>query len=181
MSTASCARSKPETASPYAYVLGFVIEGANDFNSGVFTDTSKVGVKALDDQTLEVKFLEAAAYNANIIGLWTANAVPQWLIEGDDCTKARGDRWTEPGFFQSYGPFTLKEWIHDSTITVIKNPFWPGDEWTPQPKVDEVTWSMFDVQPAFADYEAGNLDAVAVPLSEMDRVKTDPTLSKRTW
>jgi oligopeptide transport system substrate-binding protein len=170
---------KPATASPYAYVLGFVVEGANDYNSGVFTDTSKVGVKALDDQTLEVKFIEAAAYNANIIGLWTANAVPQWLIEGDDCTTARGERWTEPGFFQSYGPFTLKEWVHDSTLTVIKNPFWVGDEWTPQPKVDEVTWSMLDAQPAFTDYEAGNLDAVNnIPLSEIDRIKSDPTLSK---
>jgi oligopeptide transport system substrate-binding protein len=170
---------KPATASPYAYVLGFVIEGANDFNSGVLTDTSKVGVKALDDQTLEVKFLEPAAYNANIIGLWTAMATPQRLIEGDDCTTARGERWTEPGFFQSYGPFTLKEWIHDSSITVIKNPFWPGDEWTPQPKVDEVTWAMLDAQPAFADYEAGNIDApMEVPLSEMDRIKSDPTLSK---
>ena len=44
-----------------------------------------------------------------------ARASPKWLIEGDDCTEARGDRWTEPGFFQGYGPYTLKEWIHDST------------------------------------------------------------------
>ena len=97
-----------------------------------------VGVKAIDDTTLEVTFLEDAAYNANIIGLWTAHAVPKWLIEGDDCTEARGDRWTEPGFFQGYGPFTLKEWVHDSYITIIKNPFWPGTPDIPAPKLDEV-------------------------------------------
>jgi oligopeptide transport system substrate-binding protein len=169
---------KPETASPYAYVLDFVIEGADKFNSGEITDTAKVGVKALDDMTLEVKFKEPAAYNANIIGLWTAMPIPKWIVEGDDCTQARADKWTEPGFFQSYGPFTLKEWIHDSSLTMIKNPFWPGDQWTPKAKVDEVTFSMLDDTAALAEFEAGNMDWTAVPLADMDRVKSDPKLSK---
>jgi oligopeptide transport system substrate-binding protein len=170
---------KPETASPYAYVLAFVIDGAADFNNGVFTDTTKVGVKALDDFTLEVKFLDAAAYNANIIGLWTAYPVPSWVIDGDDCTQARADKWIEPGFFQSYGPFTLKEWVHDSTLTMVKNPFWPGTKEIPQPKIDEVVFSMLDDVPAMAEFEAGNLDAAAVPLADIDRVKADPKLSKQ--
>jgi oligopeptide transport system substrate-binding protein len=169
---------KPETASPYAYVLAFVVEGADKFNSGEITDTAKVGVKALDDWTLEVKFKEPAAYNANIIGLWTAMPIPKWIVEGDDCTQARADKWIEPGFFQSFGPFTLKEWIHDSTLTMIKNPFWPGDKATPQAKVDEVTFSMIDVVPALAEFEAGNMDWTNMPLADMDRVKSDPKLSK---
>jgi oligopeptide transport system substrate-binding protein len=169
---------KPETASPYAYVLAFVIEGAADYNAGTLKDASKVGVKALDDWTLQVKFIEPAAYNANIIGLWTAMAVPKWVIEGDECTTRRGERWTEPGFFQSFGPFTLKEWIHDSTLTIIKNPFWIGDQWTPQPKVDEVTFSMLDPVPAMAEFETSNLDWVEVPLADMDRVRGDAKLSK---
>jgi oligopeptide transport system substrate-binding protein len=159
-------------------VLAFVVEGTSDFNNGVFTDTSKVGVKAIDDTTLEVKFLDAAAYNANIIGLWTAYPVPSWVIDGDDCTDARGDKWIEPGFFQSYGPYTLKEWIHDSTLTMVKNPFWPATKEIPQPKVDEVTFSMLDEVPAMAEFEAGNLDAAAVPSADIDRVKADPKLSK---
>ncbi len=81
----------PKTASPYAYVLAFVIEGADDYNSGMITDTAKVGVKAIDDKTLEIKFNDPAAYNANIAGMWMAHAQPKWLIEGDDCTEARGD------------------------------------------------------------------------------------------
>jgi oligopeptide transport system substrate-binding protein len=91
---------KPETASPYAYVLTFVIKGAAAFNGGETDDPTTVGVKALDDWTLEVTFLEDAAYNANIIGLWTAMPIPKWVVDGDDCTEARGDRWTEPGFYQ---------------------------------------------------------------------------------
>ncbi len=169
---------KPETGSPYAYVLAFVIEGADKFNSGEITDTTTVGVKAIDDATLSVQFKEPAAYNANIIGLWTAMPIPQWVVEGDDCTQARADKWIESGFFQSYGPFTLKEWIHDSSLTMIKNPFWPGDKVIPQAKVDEVTFSMLDQEPAMAEFESGNMDWTIVPLADMDRVKTDPKLSK---
>ena len=168
----------PATASDYAYVLTFAVAGAADYNSGTVTDTAKVGVKAIDDATLEVTFNAAAAYNANIIGMWIAHAQPQWLIEGDDCTNAKGDRWTETGAFQGYGPYTLKEWVHDSTLTIVKNPFWPGSDAVPQAKIEEVVFSMLDQQPAFAEYEAGNVDVAAVPLDAMDRVKADPTLSK---
>ncbi len=169
----------PETASDYAYVLVFAIAGSDEYNAGTITDTTTVGVKALDDWTLQVTFKEPAAYNANIIGLWTAMATPKWVIEGDDCTEARGERWTEPGFFQSFGPYTLKEWIHDSSLTIIKNPFWPGDEWTPQAKVEEVMFTMLDETAAMSEFEAGNLDAVGVPSGDIDRVKADPTLSKQ--
>lgn len=167
----------PATASDYAYVLAFAIQGAGDYNSGKNTDPNSVAVKAVDDATLEVTFNQAAVYDLNIIGMWVAHAEPSWLIDGDDCTQARGDKWTETGFFQGYGPFTLKEWIHDSTITIIKNPFWPGSDSVPQAKLDEVTWTMLDTPAAFADYEAGNNDVSNVPLADLDRVKADPTLS----
>ena len=168
----------PKTASPYAYVLGFVIEGANEYNKGTITDTTKVGVKAIDDKTLELRFKEPAAYNLNIAGLWTAYATPKWLIEGDDCTEARAERWIEPGFFQSYGPYTLKEWVHDSTLTIVKNPFWPGTKEIPVAKIDEISFVMLDEAPAMAEFEAGRLDSVGVPTGDMDRVKADPKLSK---
>jgi len=165
----------PETAS--AYVLGFAIKGANEYNAGTAT-ADEVGVKAIDDTTLEVTFLEDVAYNVNIIGLWTGHATPKWLIDGDDCTEARGDRWTEPGFFQGYGPFTLKEWVHDSYITIVKNPFWPGTPDIPVPKLDEVKHLMLDEVAEFADYEAGNVDFSHLPLADIERVKADPVLSK---
>ncbi|MCJ7513914.1 MAG: peptide ABC transporter substrate-binding protein [Anaerolineales bacterium] len=167
----------PETASPYAYVLAFAVKGAAEYNSGTGT-ADDVAVKALDDYTLEVTFLENVAYNANIIGLWTAHAVPKWIIEGDDCTDARGDRWFEPGFFQGFGPFVLKDWVHDSDITIMKNPFWPGTEAIPQAMLDEVKLFFLDSVPAFAEYEAGNLDFTEVPLADIDRVKADPVLSQ---
>lgn len=167
----------PATASDYAYVLVFAIKGAEAYNAGENEDPESVAVQALDETTLEVTFVDQAVYNLNIAGMWVAHAQPKWLIEGDDCTEARGDRWTETGFFQGYGPYTLKEWVHDSYITLIKNPFWVGTESVPEAKIEEVTWTMLDEAPAFAEYEAGNLDVAGVPLADIDRVKADPTLS----
>jgi oligopeptide transport system substrate-binding protein len=109
--------------------------------------------------------------------MWIGRPQPQWVIEGDDCTEARGERWTEPGFFQGYGPYTLKEWVHDSYITITLNPFWPGTDDVPAGKIVDATWYMLDDTVAFAEYEAGNMDSAAVPLADIDRVKADPVLS----
>ncbi len=171
----------PANASPYAYLLGFVLKGASDFSSGKTDDFSTVGVKVIDDFTLEMTFIDQVAYNLGIAGLWVALAQPKWIIEGDcdGAIQARGERWIEPGFFQSYGPFTLKEWVHDDYISIVKNPFWPGTEEIPQPKLDEVVFHMLDEPAQLAEYEAGNMDMVSSPpLSDLDRIKADPTLSK---
>ncbi|MBN1304830.1 MAG: peptide ABC transporter substrate-binding protein [Anaerolineales bacterium] len=167
----------PEVASPYAYLLGMVLQGAAEFNAGE-ADFSAVGAKAIDDTTFTMTYLAPAAYNAQIASLWVARPQPKWLIEGDDCTEAVGDKWTEPENFQAYGPYTLKEWIHDSSITIIGNPYWPGTDAIPQPTIGEVTWLMLDESPAFAEYEAGNVDVTAAPLADIDRIKADPTLSE---
>ncbi len=171
----------PKNASPYAYLLDFVLKGASDYNSGKVTDFSTVGVKAVDAATLEMTFLQPTAYNVQIAGLWVAMPQPKWVIEGDcdGAVTARGERWTEPGFFESFGPYTMSEWIHDSELTLVKNPFWPGSDSVPQPKIDEIHLAMLDATAQESDYEAGNLDVVStVPLSDLDRIKADATLSK---
>jgi oligopeptide transport system substrate-binding protein len=170
----------PKNASPYGYLLGMVLKGASDFNNGKTTDFATVGVKVVDDATIELTYLAPAVYNIQISGLWVARPQPKWIIEGDcdGAVQARGERWTEPGFFQSYGPYTMSEWIHDSSMVIVKNPFWPGTDANPVPKIDEIDFTMLDDSAAMADYEAGNLDAVAVPVGDLDRVKADPVLSQ---
>ena len=166
-----------ETASPYAYVLNFVLAGGAEYNAAA-TDAERealreaVGVKVIDDYTIQISFKSPAAFNASIAGMWMGYAQPSWLIE------AVGDRWFEPGIIQSYGPYALKEWIHDYSATMIANPFWAGTESMPVPKVKEVTFRFLDAPESFAEYEAGNQDTSAVDLDNLDRVKADPVLSK---
>ena len=168
----------PVTASDYAYVLGFALEGANAYNIGE-GPVEDVKIKAVDDYTLEMTFVEPAVYNLNIAGMWVAHPQPAWLIDGDACTEAAGERWTET--MQSFGPYAVKEWVHDDHLTMVKNPFWPGADNIPVAKIDEVKLTMLEEGAAMAEYEAGNQSYVNVPLADMDRVKTDPVLSKELY
>jgi oligopeptide transport system substrate-binding protein len=173
---------KPETASDYAYVAAFAFEGCGDLlyaeGYGDMSDEEKqalvdgVQATALDDYTLEVTFTSPAIYNLNIAGMWVAYAMPQWIIE------EKGDRWTEPGFNQSYGPYVLEEWVHDSYIMLTKNPFWPGTEYVPQPTIEKVKGFMLEESAGFAEYEAGNMDVIGVPIADLDRVRADPVLGE---
>lgn len=161
----------PDTASPYAYLLNFALEGAMAFNRGETDDPSTVGVEVIDDYTIELTFTQPGVYNAAIAGMWMGYAQPQWVIE------EFGDAWTEAGNIQTYGPFTLKEWVHDAEATLIKNPFWEGDEFNPAPALDEVNFRFVDDPVALSEYEAGNMDVAPVPSEDMDRVKADETLA----
>jgi oligopeptide transport system substrate-binding protein len=170
----------PANGSPYAYVWGFVLKGADDYNTGASTDFTTVGVTVVDDYTIALDYIAPASYNVQIAGMWIGRPQPKWVIEGDcdGAVEAKGERWTEPGFFQSYGPYTMSEWTHDSEMVLVKNPFWPGTDAVQAPKIDEIRFSMLDDAVAFAEYEAGNLDATAVPGTDLDRVKADPVLSQ---
>lgn len=166
-----------DVASPYSYVLNNVLAGGAEYNAAA-TDEERaalvdgVGVKVIDDLTLEITFKSAAAYNASIAGMWMGYAQPSWVIE------EKGDRWIEPGIIQSYGPYALKEWIHDYSATLIANPFWPGTEYIPAPKIKIVNLRFIDTPEALAEYEAGNMDTSGVDTANLDRVKADPVLSK---
>ena len=168
------------TASDYAYVM-YAIVGGEEYNSSSETDPAKltalangVGVKVIDDYTISYTFKNPGVFNLNLVGLWVNHAQPKWIIEGDECTTAATDKWTEQENFQSYGPFTLKEWIHDANLTLIKNPFWPGTDVVPQAKIDEIQYRNMDENATLAEFEAGNLDSSGIPTGDYDRIMSDP-------
>jgi oligopeptide transport system substrate-binding protein len=169
----------PKTASNYAYV-NWIIKNAQEVNGGaedadknpLYGKLDEIGVRAVDDFTLEITLKEPAAYFLGVASMWINWAEPQWLIE------EKGDRWIEAGILQSYGPYALKEWTHDVSITLIANPFWPGTDSRPKPSIKYVHAEFLDESAQFANYESDLLDVSVVPLPELDRVKADPTLSK---
>lgn len=171
----------PATASDYAFIVTDYVVGAADFYSGKEGATKdSVQVKALDDATLEVTWVAEFAANNMIVGLWTYNAVPSWVIEGDACTEAAADLWTSIENVQTYGPYAAKEWIHDDSFTIVKNPYWPGDvETVPQAQIEEIVFRFLDNSAALAEFEAGSLTGMfEIPTAEIDRIKSDPALSE---
>lgn len=171
----------PATASDYAFIVTDYVAGAADFYSGTEGATKdSVQVKALDDATLEITWVAEFAANNMIAGLWTYNAVPSWVIEGDACTEAAADYWISIENVQTYGPYAAKEWIHDDSFTIVKNPYWPADvESVPQAQIEEIVFRFLDNSAALAEFEAGTLTGMfEIPTAEVDRIKNDPALSE---
>ena len=168
---------KPETASPYAYAL-YIIKNAQSINQTAMpTDTYDIetlGVKALDDNTVQFTLEAPAAYFPSIAGLWPMRAVPSWTIE------QYGDTWTEPKNIVTNGPYKLAEWNLDNNMVLVKNPDYVN--------AADVAIDRFDVtfitdQNTYVGlYEKGDLDDVchseALPSEIVARLRADPTLSK---
>ena len=160
----------PEVAAPTGYILApFVVGGeAFAYEGGSAED---LGLEAVDDYTFKIKAPEKVAFLLGIYGVVCGKAVPQWAIEES------GDVWTEPENANVYGPFVLKEWVHDGSLTFVKNPFWPGSEGVQQAGIDEITFLLIDADAALREYEAGKIDTAYVPSDEIARIRADPTLS----
>lgn len=72
------------------------------------------------------------------------------------------------------GPFKFVEWVSDSRVRVQKNPdYWrKGVDGNALPYLDEIEWKVIpDNNVALASLESGEVDIVAPPLSEMDRLE----------
>jgi len=162
----------PETASDYAYVL-YIIKNGEAYNSGEITDPAEVGVKALDDWTVQFTLEQPAAYFGGIAGMWVARPQPKEAIE------EFGDKWTEPGNIWTNGAFALDTWEHESRLVLVKNPHWYNAKNVSLQRINYVM--VVEASTAFAMYENGELDVCGVPSTEIDRVKADPVLSKEFY
>ncbi len=162
----------PETASDYAYVL-YIIKNGEAVNSGESTDLGSIGVKAIDDTTVEFTLEQPAGYFPSIASMWVAFATPKEVID------AHGDKWTEAGNMWSNGAYLLDTWEHDNKLVLVKNPYYYGAKDVTLETINCVM--VTEASTAFAMYENGELDVADVPLEDIDRVKADPELSKELY
>ncbi|MBM3944670.1 MAG: peptide ABC transporter substrate-binding protein [SAR202 cluster bacterium] len=159
----------PETGSQYAFLIVSIIRNAAAFNAGEISDASQVGVRALDDYTLEITLEHAAAYFPALASTWVMFPQPRWAIE------AHGDKWIEPENIVCNGPYKVLSWVHGSSLVLVKNPTYynPG-----RVAIETLDFKMVEnPATALALYEAGALDSVNPPPEELDRIRSSPTLS----
>ena len=119
----------PSLGSEYVEML-FYIEGAEDFYKGRSSDFGTVGVKALDDFTLEITLRGSIPFLPEITKHYTWYPVPRHVVLKH--SKGRIDEpfsgWTKPGNFVGNGPFVLKSWRINDHIEVVKNErYWDAD------------------------------------------------------
>jgi len=145
----------PATASDYAYVL-YIIKGAKEVNTGEISDLNHIGVKAIDDYTIQFALNQPAGYFPAIAGMWIARPVPKWTIE------KYGEKWTEPENIVTNGSYLLTKWAHEDELIMEKNPdYFDADN----VQIEKVHCVMVvELSTAMAMYEDGILDTVEVPL-----------------
>ena len=153
----------PATGGDYAYFL-YDIENAEEYNTGQIDNPEKLGVKALDDRTLQVKLKRKASYFPSLLSFMSTYPMRKDVVE------KHGIKWTEPDNIVTLGPYKLSDWKHHSDITLTSNPGYHGQ----QPRVDKVNMIMNEnTSSALALYESGKLDyadSKSIPPLEVPRL-----------
>ncbi|HEY74600.1 MAG TPA: hypothetical protein G4O00_00270 [Thermoflexia bacterium] len=151
----------PETAAEYSYVMWY-ISGAEAYNLGETDDPSTVGVRAVDDYTLEITLDKPQAFFDSILAFFTTYPIRLDVIE------QYGDAWTEPGNFVGNGPYVLTEWAHEDHLTIEKNPNYHDAD---QVTIERVEFPIIvEDATALAAYERGELDVSGYPSEELPRI-----------
>jgi oligopeptide transport system substrate-binding protein len=114
---------QPALGNLYAYML-FPIENAQKYYEGDISDFNQVGVKALDDRTLQVTLKYPTPYFLQLLDHYSLFPVHQATIEKFGDADQRGTRWTYEGNLVGNGPFQLIDWKINRRIVVQSNPYY---------------------------------------------------------
>lgn len=154
----------PDVASDYAYFLYFIKNAEKYFNGEVAWD--EVGVKVVDDYTLEVTMEQPTPYALFLFSFSTLAPINQRFYEavGADLYS------TEAQYFCTNGPFALTEWSHNDKIVMQKNDAWHG---AADVEVEEIDWKIItDANAALSSFLAGDLDMVGLGTGELIKQAT---------
>lgn len=118
---------QPALGNEYAYML-FPLHNAEAYLGGKIDDFSQVGVKVIDDRTLEVRLGAPTPYFLQLLDHHSFYAVPRHVLERHGSPTDRFTGWTRPGNFVGNGPFVLTEWKLNRYVRVERNPeYWDAD------------------------------------------------------
>ncbi len=140
----------PESAARYASSL-WIIKNGEAFNGGTVS-RDEVGVKAIDDKTLEITLETPVPYLPDLltntffypIDSLNAEAHPDWYMSVDN--------------YSTNGPFYLTKWAPKEEIVMMKNVNYYDADKT---KLDGVSFSMIsDKTTEWQMYQQGQLDLI---------------------
>lgn len=117
----------PAMGNLYAYML-YPVLNAEAYATGKLEDFSDVGVKALDDKTLQVTLTEPTPFFLQLMDHYSTFALHRPTIEKFGKATDRFTRWTRVENIVSNGAFTLSEWKLNRRITMTKSEtYWDRD------------------------------------------------------
>ena len=152
----------PEMASPYAFLITDYIKGAYEYFSGTGS-RDDVGVKALDEHTLQGELIQPTAYFLNLVSFFT------YMPCREDMAST-GEGWEkDPAKCITNGAFYLEEYKIGSHVLLKKNEnFWNKDN----VKLAGVKGLFItDATTSLQGYEAGEINITStLPGEEIPRL-----------
>ncbi|WP_281648401.1 peptide ABC transporter substrate-binding protein [Parendozoicomonas sp. Alg238-R29] len=107
--------ASPKTASPYAWYLeAAMVVHAAEITRGEMT-SDKLGVKAVDDQTLQVDLTSPLPYFIKMLTMMNMVPLHKRTVE------RWGKDWTLPENLIGNGAYILKQWVVNEKVGVAKN------------------------------------------------------------
>ena len=154
----------PATTAQYYSMLADYIQGAQAYYDGTGT-AEEVGVKALDDTTLEITLIQPTSFFIDLVSMWCFDPVQKATIE------ANGDRWTASAdTYVCNGPFKMEEIKLGEGYVLVKNEnYWNADSVT----LEKLTFRfILDTATALTAYEAGEVDGIrSISTADYARLK----------
>ena len=129
----------------------------------------KVGVKALDDTTLEIRLAKPVAYFPYIAYQWFGYPVREDMV-------AKGETWwADAKNHIGNGPFIMTELKEKEIARFVPNPNWRGEK----PQVDQIVFRYITDSKVYTEaYKNGELDIILLAAEELEPAQKDPVLSK---
>jgi oligopeptide transport system substrate-binding protein len=153
----------PKTASNYSYFLGLAgVLNADDIVAGKKPITD-LGVKAIDDKTLEVDLSKPVPYFVRMTTHATLFPIPQAVVE------KFGNDWTKPENIVGNGAYILTENSPGERVTVKRNPKYWDDAKTVITTINFLT--INDDNAGVTRYQAGEVDQTDVPPGQYPTMK----------
>ena len=154
----------PATGSPYvSYPGNMHIVNAADIALGK-KDPDTLGVKALNDTTLEVTLSQPTSS-------FLAMLAHPSLVPLDKVLVTRyGDKWVKPEHFVGSGAYSLSDWVVNERIVAVRNPRYWDDKHT---VINKVTYLPIRSEAADVNrYKAGEVDIVyTLPINQFSQLK----------
>lgn len=139
----------PETAAPSVSLLFYIHNGAAISNGKL--PPSTLGVRAIDNYTLEVEMEQPTAFFAKMTSNYIFAPLPRWAIE------KWGDKWTDPDKIVTNGPFRLLEHLRYSRVVLVRNP----DYWdAAKVKLEKAIFYPIGGSTGMNLYKAGEVDVM---------------------
>jgi oligopeptide transport system substrate-binding protein len=143
----------PKNNSPTAYMMADILENGNKVISGELP-LEALGVKALDERTLEVRLAFPAPYANSIFALPLAVALPMHLV------KEHPETWNHTYPIVSNGPFVISSWRPSSQVVLEKNHQYHSAHSVQVDKI--IVYTLDDMNTAYNMYLNREIDFLAL-------------------